>query len=496
MPVIHLVNIIPGVAKEDLNHPPLGLLYVGTSLAGAGYDVKIHQILPEDIEPLSNEIIKDHPLFVGFSVTTGLSSFYSATMSKLLKSRDPAIRVVWGGWHPSLATLQCLKEEYIDIVCIGEGERTAVELADFLQRGSSLDSVRSIGYKVQSVARITRPRQLEDNIDVFDFDPSILNYRPFLIRNNDKLTTSFFSSRGCPFDCAFCCTPSLCKRRWRAHSVDYIVRHLVDLKNRFGINDVYFSDDNFFVDRARALSTIRRLRGEGISCSTLDVRLDSLNKNMLDELVRFGATGIFFGWESGSDRLLTLIHKRITREQIISSANLLSKYPEIAVWGSGIVALPTETRSDYNSTVEMALMLLGKIPKGTISLFRYMPLPGTEALDWAVRDGFGMPEDTIDWARVDPRGPSYDVTWIPWMTDKDKHNTRMTQEYMRNVIRKIDPNGNKLFNTVQTVFNGVGSLRVRNQTFYLPIDYDLYSAFRKTWEFARNAKDLIATTAR
>ena len=97
---------------------------------------------------------------------------------------------------------------------------------------------------------------------------------------------------------------------------------------------------------------------------------------------------------------------------------------------------------------------------------------------------------------MDPRGPSYDVTWIPWMTDKDKHNTRMTQEYMRNVIRKTDPNGNKLFNTVQTVFNGVGGLRVRNQNFHLPIDFDLYGAFKKTWEFARNAKDLIVTTAR
>jgi len=179
------------------------------------------------------------------------------------------------------------------------------------------------------------------------------------------------------------------------------------------------------------------------------------------------------------------MHKQITRDQIISCVKLLSEYPSIAVWGSGIVCLPTETLPEYEATVALALKMFDMIPKGTISLFQYMPLPATEFLDLALADGFKMPENPTDWARVDPQGQFYDVTWIPWLTDKGKRNVRMTQEYMRHVLRKTDKDANIVFRTVQDTFSRIAQHRVRSQNFFLPVDCDLYSLFRNTWEFAR-----------
>jgi radical SAM superfamily enzyme YgiQ (UPF0313 family) len=483
---IHLVNIIPGTGTQDIRHPPLGLLYVGTSLKKNGYDVKIHQILPRDIEHLTDQISRDYPLLVGFSVTTGLSSHYSASMSKLLKSKDPATRIVWGGWHPSLVPKQCLSEDYVDIVSIGEGEKTIVEVANALETGDRLDHVRSAGFKSEGRLIINTPRQVEENVDLFELDYDLLDFKKFSIKRDHTVTTSFYSSRGCPFNCGFCCTPSMSRRRWRAHSVEYVVSHLVEMKSRFGVNDVYFADDNFFVDRDRAFTIIRRLRDSGISCSTIDIRVDFINKGILEELGRLGANGIFFGWESGSDRLLRLMHKNITVDQIISCAKLVSKYP-ISVWGSGILCLPTESRSEFNSTLRLALALFRIIRRGTIAVFPYMPLPGTEFLTLAVENGFGAPQNTVDWAKVDPQGPFYDITWIPWIrNDRNyKQKIRMTQEFTRNVLIKTDSSTNPVFNAIQKVFNAIAYHRVDCQSFFLPVDLKLYHLFKRCWQLAR-----------
>jgi radical SAM superfamily enzyme YgiQ (UPF0313 family) len=483
---IHLVNIIPGTGTRDIRHPPLGLLYIGTSLKRNGYRVNIHQILPRDIEHLADQISKDYPLLVGFSVTTGLSSYYSAFMSKLLKSKNPATRIVWGGWHPSLTSEQCLSENYVDIVCLGEGERTIVEVATALETGRELGQIKSIGFKSKSGQTITGPRTLEENVDSFGLDYDLLDFREFSIRHDKTLTTSFYASRGCPFNCAFCCTPTMFKRRWRGHSAKYVIDHIVELKNRFGINDIYFADDNFFVDKERAFKIIKELRNAGISCSTVDVRVDSINRRLLEQLVGFGATGVFFGWESGSNRLLELMHKRITTEEIVACVKLMSEYP-LSVWGSGILCLPTETQSEFDSTLKLALALLKTIPRGTISLIPYMPLPGTEFLDLAVKNGFRTPENPLDWARVDPQGSFYNITWIPWV-EKDKAQKakiRMIQEFMRNVLMKTDESANPVFNTIQTAFNKIAYYRVDRQNFVLPLDLKLYRLFRECWETGR-----------
>ena len=483
---LHLVNVVPGSGVQDVQHPPLGLLYVGSYLVRNGYSVAIHQILPKEIDSLTDGIVKDDPLLVGFSVTTGLSSYYSASMSKLLKSKNSEATIVWGGWHPSLTPEQCLAEDYVDIVCVGEGERTLLEVAEALKAKRNLSEVKSIGFKSQSKPVMTAPRPPEANIDVFELDYGLLDFGKFTIRRGDTYTTSFSSSRGCVHICGFCCTPSMFKRKWRPHSPEYVVRHLAELKHRFGVNDVYFSDDNFFADHERAFAIIKGLRDAGISCSTVDVRVDSINKGMLERLVRYGATGAFFGWESGSDRLLSLMRKNITTDQIISCARLMSEFP-VSVWASGIMCLPTETRAEFDSTLKMALALFKAIPQGTVSLFPYMPLPGTEFLRLAVENGFKTPVDPEDWVRSDPQSPFYDVTWIPWIGEAPARmrNIRMTQEFTRKVLARTGPSSNWAFSAVQTVFNKLGCYRISRQNFSMPIDLKMHSLFKGCWQTAR-----------
>jgi len=130
--------------------PPLALLYVGSYLVNNGYEVKVFDIFPDQIDETIEEIIKDNPLFVGFSVLTGITSFYSCIMADKLKRISPETKIVWGGHHPSLLPSQCLNEEFVDIVCIGEGEETALEIANALSDNISLKYIKGIGFKNNS----------------------------------------------------------------------------------------------------------------------------------------------------------------------------------------------------------------------------------------------------------------------------------------------------------------------------------------------------------
>jgi len=322
--MVSLVQIIPILEKADMKHPPLGLLYLGGSLRKANFPVKIFHILPAEINKSALEIINQNPLFVGFSVMTGIPAYYAVQMSKKIKELNPEIPIIWGGHHPSLIPNQCLEENYIDAVIIGEGEETIVDLANALEQKKDLSSVLGIGFKKAKEIIINPPRPRIQNLDNLIVDWSLVNVSDYIISSGNERVIGFYSSRGCPYNCGFCSSAKFFERTWRAHSSDYVVNSLKQLKEKFGINGVFFADDNFIIDRTRAFAIIKQLYDIGIRTKTLDIRTNHLDEELLSLLKKTKATGIFIGWESGCDRLLKLMNKGITRDEIIEKVKIIS----------------------------------------------------------------------------------------------------------------------------------------------------------------------------
>ena len=128
-------------------HPPQGLLYIANALKKADFEVKIFHIRPEEVAQYAQQIVDLKPLFVGFSVFTGEAMRSYAWLCRKIKSLCAA-PIVWGNAHPTLLPEQCLSEDYIDIVVRGEGEVTAVELAQSLAAGTGrLKDIKGIGFK-------------------------------------------------------------------------------------------------------------------------------------------------------------------------------------------------------------------------------------------------------------------------------------------------------------------------------------------------------------
>ena len=138
---IHLINIAPPFrfGMTNVTFPPSGILYVGGYLKKHGYEVKIHNVHYKSIEQVAAKIADDtSTLFAGFSVKTGKQVTYSALMCKYLKELKSDLPIVWGGIHPSLMPNECLEYDFVDYVVIGEGEITALELAEFLSKKTNI----------------------------------------------------------------------------------------------------------------------------------------------------------------------------------------------------------------------------------------------------------------------------------------------------------------------------------------------------------------------
>src|SRR3989338_454172 len=372
--------------KTDRVVYPLSILYVGSALKKSGFEVKIYNILPNRIDDNIQEIIDPDPLFVGFSVFTVIRTAVAARMSQNLKQRSPSLKIVWGGIHPSLVPRQCLEEDFVDMAVVGEGEETAVELALALKQGYGLKGIKGVGFKEEGEIFLNEARPLIKNLDNYGLDWSLINIRGCIDKTTDGLRSiSYMTSRGCPFNCGFCYNLAFNKRRWRPYSFEHVTGEIMHMKEIGGIEGVSFHDDNFMTNVPRALKIISFLKDNGIKCLKLEMRVDTLNKEILEAVYKLGVRSIFIGWESGSNRVLKLINKGITREEIIDKFKLLRRFPQIAVSAPAIIGFPTETRQEVYQTIGLGLKIAKLVPSNHIIFQTFLPYPGTELYPLAIK---------------------------------------------------------------------------------------------------------------
>ena len=432
---IDLIMVCAGSqGPADKMHVPLGLIYIGSELQRNGYNVKIWHLMGDEIENALPDIRSRQPLWIGLSVLSGMTTPLAAVYSRRLREELPDTPIVWGGHHPSALPEDCLRESYVDYVVVGEAEDAAVEFSDVLLKKSELATIRNLGYCDRDGNPVVNPiRPLEENLDRYDLNWELVDLSSYMNQSaHGKKSISFYSSRGCPYKCAFCVTPLYTGSKYRMHSPEFVVHHLRYLKETHGFNSVYFADDNFVIDKKRALEIIEQLGRIDVSVDTLDVRLDQLDENLLTEFSRLNVNGLFFGWESGNDRILSLMNKGITLKQIVEKVRLIKRY-NITTWASGIIGIPTETREEIYHTIDFSMWLRDNLPNGsTVSTYRYMPLPKTRLLQLAVADGFTLPTQQEDWRKIDPIGPYYEMPWLKWVTDEDEQFFAFAQELSRN----------------------------------------------------------------
>ena len=413
----NLIYFVVPKKYDEVVVPPFTAMCLSMPLKKNGYQVKVLHIHEYEIDKYADEIIKNNPLFVGFSIFTGIYNLYGAEMSKKIRQKsNSTIPIVWGGVHPSIMPKQCLEEEYIDFVIMKEGEVTVLELANALRDGNSYEGILGLGFKKNSTTVINSCREFIKNLDDYkmDFDCiDMTNYIVTSLDENGKETRSigYYGSRGCPFDCKFCYNLQYNNRKWRAYSKESVVEDIRFLNQKYGVNHIMFWDDLFFTNKFRALDILKELSAMGVQGTGSDIRLDSYTEEYLKELKKVGVSYFLIGAESGSDRMLKLIRKGFDTKFAIQQIKLLEKY-DIAAQYSFILGLPTETEEEFHQTIDFMYKIQKIHKKASFTVGIYMPYPGSELFNLAVKLGYKPPKTTADWNELDRWRNTVSLPWV------------------------------------------------------------------------------------
>jgi len=438
------INYTPDHSEKIL---PLGILSVGSALQKAGFEPELININEKEIEKTVDYIINQKPLYVGLSVMTGVQTEHSAEFSKLLKAKSD-IPIVWGGIHPSLTAEQCLKENYIDYIVISEGEISIVELTKKIINKEKPVDVLGVGYKDNGEVKINGERPFIQNLDDYRLNFSLLDMEKFIFQLGPyKRVIAYKSSRGCPFNCAFCYNNIFNKNKWRTWSVDTVVSDITFLKEKYRIDAIKFYDDNFFVDNNRSFEILERINLP----SHLEVRIDSITEELAQKLQKYKVFDMLIGVESGSNRLLELIDKRFTVDRIMAGVEILAKYNLPASY-SAIVGLPTETKEEFEATINLFYKIYKIHPLAGFTLGAYLPYPGSKMYDFAQQQGFVPPLKTEDWGKIDRFRKDFRSPWV------DARKVWRVREYFKFLNWKLGP--------IIKWFEW----RIRHRFFALPLD--------------------------
>ncbi|MBU3957406.1 radical SAM protein, partial [Patescibacteria group bacterium] len=246
--------------------------------------------------------------------------------------------------------------------------------------------IRGIVRRGKGKIIINPPRKPIRNLDSLPFPTRQLlknlhlyHHTPFRGR---RFTTSMIASRGCPFNCSFC-DQAVFGRNWRGHSANYVVEEIRHLKKNYGVDFISFEDDNFLISRQRAIQICQGIIDSGLKlewgCSA---RVDNIDKELLLQMKKAGCVNIFIGIESGSPRVLKLLNKKTKLKEVVKAVGLIKKVG-INVYGSVILAIPSETRKEMEKTISFIFSL----PLDGVSLFLYTPYPNTKLAKLAPRYG-------------------------------------------------------------------------------------------------------------
>jgi radical SAM superfamily enzyme YgiQ (UPF0313 family) len=218
---------------------------------------------------------------------------------------------------------------------------------------------------------------------------------------------AYKASRGCIFNCAFCYNKVFNRGKWRAWSVNAVVEDIIFLKTKYGVDAIKFYDDNFFIDRQRALEILEKI---DLPTHT-EIRIDMIIDDLARRLKELKVSEFLIGIESGSNRILELIGKGYEVDKIKQGVEILAKYGLYATY-STIVGLPAETREEFNQTLDLMCWVHKTHPRAGFTLGAYLPYPGSSMYQFAIEKGFKPPLKTEDWGSIDRFRKDFSSPWI------------------------------------------------------------------------------------
>jgi radical SAM superfamily enzyme YgiQ (UPF0313 family) len=267
-------------------------------------------------------------------------------------------KIITGGPHAMV--LPDSFPAYVDHIVIGEGDEVIVDIIEG-----------------RCKERIITPTRLK-NLDNLPFQPwdifTTLPYDWTCVWFEGQKVFTLNTSRGCPFHCTFCSACSIWGKRYSAMSAERIFHEIKYLYDTYHLDGVYFREDNFTINHNRVIDLCNLLIKNDIKISwACECGINTLNENIIQLMSQAGCKAVYLGVESGSQKMLDIMNKKITLKNIYHISKILKKY-EINRYFSMIVGLPGENYLDFLKTRWM----VSRLKPESVGYNIFVGLPGSD----------------------------------------------------------------------------------------------------------------------
>jgi anaerobic magnesium-protoporphyrin IX monomethyl ester cyclase len=394
--------------------PPLSLMYLASALEEDSFSVRIHDddLLQEGYYKFADLALKLDPRIIGVTATTSTIGT-ALNYLQIVKKNMPDVLTVIGGPHPTFMPRKTLESGVVDVVVRGEGEETLRELAG----EEDLSSVRGISYRDEGRLKMNQSRPLIKDLDSLPFPA-----RHLVAFDSYGASSGIITSRGCVYNCGYCSSSLIMGKKFRSRSPENVADEIEELVHQYGVRDLAFMDDTFMLNKKRAGEIAGEIKSRDLDVSFVaSSRVDSVNQDLLFKLKEAGMNTLYYGVESGSQRILDLMKKGITLEQA-ERAVKGAKEAGLKVLTSFILGYPGETAQDLDRTIDFSIKLDPDYSQFSI----LTPFPGTPIYQDLKKRGL---IDTEDWKEYTVMKPvlKYEELGL----SKEMVERKLTQAYLR-----------------------------------------------------------------
>ncbi|AUB57195.1 MULTISPECIES: B12-binding domain-containing radical SAM protein [Methanobacterium] len=428
--------------------PPLGIAYMAAVLEENNIDVEIIDAAALEMrwETLETEIKRISPDLVAITALTPTIAKALQT-AELAKKTCPHATVVLGGYHPTFNYQEMLAKDYVDIVVMGEGEITLLDLVETLDEGGDLKNVQGIAYE----GGVTPPRPLISDLEELPFPARhLLPMEHYKILNMKLHTATMISGRGCPMQCSFCASAALHGNRLRMRSPGNVVDEMEHLVNDHNAGMIAFMDDTFTLKPSQVEAICEEIKKRDMDvywgCTA---RVDTLSGPLLHKMSDSGCITMFLGVESADQQQLDRVNKQITIDKI-RSAFKLARENDIRTIASVVLGMPGDTRSSIERTIKFAREINPSYAVFSLAT----PYPGTKFYQEAVQNNIIRVKD---WSKYTLLSPVLDTVDCSLDELKKLQKKAFRQFYLRPVylMKQVRMDGPILLKTVATMIKEV-----------------------------------------
>jgi magnesium-protoporphyrin IX monomethyl ester (oxidative) cyclase len=363
--LVSLATYLRQVLRDEIHISILDLYAMGAEAPKQQGDLYVKGV--HDKTVIHKELKKNQPDLIGIGCCFSGYFAEAVEVAEMAKELYPSVPIVIGGAHATLEA-QSILHEYscIDYIVCHEGEITLEHLVRALRGEMSLAAVDGLCFRNAENTVVMNPhREFIEDLDRLPIpDRAFIDMEHYMRTNHKQFNFSrkkpiatIMTSRGCPYQCVFCCSKNLWRRRWRPRSIDNVVKEIEMLVSDYGIREFCILDDQFILKKDRIYAFCDYFIDRNLDIAFSNIAGLSIwlvdDEQLLVKMRQAGFYKLTMPVESGNAETIKFIRKNVDLDQV---SRLVRKANTLGYWTGAffIIGFPYETREQIMETVAFA----------------------------------------------------------------------------------------------------------------------------------------------